>query len=137
MRLFITFGPLKTVKPYLSFALLMLFGITLLPVNFLHQHAEDEHGMVMHHAEQKDLHHCELDDLHCQPFTDHCDHDQHVSRTIAKCFSCEFHFIKQFIAGETTLAFSIPFYTPIYQAQQPAALLEALILLSNKGPPAA
>jgi hypothetical protein len=126
---------LKKFSAHISLLFLLLFGITLLPFNFLHQHAEDEHGMVVHRHESKEKHHCELDDLFCQPYEKDCDHDQHVSRTIAKCFSCEFHFIKHFISGTNNISFVAPFVPAQYRSYQPDQVRHALILLSNKGPP--
>ncbi|MES2691436.1 MAG: hypothetical protein V4658_13590, partial [Bacteroidota bacterium] len=88
---------MKAFHPHIALVLLLLFSITFMPFNFLHHHAEDEHGMAMHRHEKKEAHHCELDDHFCQPdgLSD-CRHEQHIAKTIAKCFGCEFHFIKHF-----------------------------------------
>lgn len=126
---------LKKFSAHISLVFLVLFGITLLPFNFLHQHAEDEHGMAIHRHESKEKHHCELDDRVCQPFEKDCDHEQHVSRTIAKCFSCEFHFIKHFISGTNNIAFVSLFISAQYKLYPPDQVRQALILLTNKGPP--
>lgn len=108
-----------------------------MPFNFLHHHAEDEHGMAMHRHEKKEAHHCELDDHFCQPDSlSDCQHEQHIAKTIAKCFGCEFHFIKHYTATHSVTTFFQDVVCGDYRKFQPQQLREALILLSNKGPPA-
>jgi hypothetical protein len=122
-------------KSHIAVVLLLLFGITLLPYNFLHHHAEDEHGLMLSGHIHEEEHHCELDELFCQPNAEHCSHDQHISKTIAKCFSCEFHFIKHFDKDNITFSCLSTEYLNKYSSNYSAQLHEALILLSNKGPP--
>lgn len=113
----------------------MLFGITLLPFNFLHHHAEDEHGMAMLKHEEQD-HHCELDEQFCRPeLSNDCSHEQHISKTIAKCFSCEFHFIKHFTAQNLVIPGSHAVALRQYLALKSSCDQETLILPGNKGPP--
>jgi hypothetical protein len=108
-----------------------------LPFNALHHHAEDEHGMAQHHNDLKLEHHCELDDYYCATSNEEatCEHPQHIASTLTKCFSCDFHFIKHYGTGH----FAAPAYQHItfnlYKSHQPTQLLDALVFISNKGPP--
>lgn len=117
----------------------MLFSITFIPVNFLHHHAEDEHGAAMHNHELAEQHHCELDDYFCDVSTQtqHCEHPQHIAKTTAKCFSCEFHFVKHYQTSSSQVNSETPILYTQYKTFTPASLRKALILLSNKGPPSA
>ena len=63
------------------------------------------------------------------------EHPQHIASTLTKCFSCDFHFIKHYGTGH----FATPAYQHItfnlYKSHQPTQLLDALVFISNKGPP--
>ena len=128
---------MKIIHPYIATLLLVLFSITFVPVNFLHHHAEEEHATAMHNHQLAEQHHCELDDYYCDASTQtqHCDHPQHIAKTTANCFSCEFHFIKHFQTNTNQYGLDTPVEFIQYTQHTPTSLREALILLSNKGPP--
>jgi hypothetical protein len=128
---------LQNWSKHIAGLLLLLFGITLLPFNFLHHHAEDEHALAMHHHESNAQHHCELDDYFCDvsASTQHCEHPQHMAKTIAKCFSCEFHFIKHYqVYAFLGLAPTI-IQRNSGHPHPTQMLLKTLVFISNKGPP--
>lgn len=121
----------------MAWVLLVLFSITFLPVNFLHHHAEDEHAMAMHNHIKAEQHHCELDDYFCDVSnqSEHCEHPQHIAKTVAKCFSCEFHFVKHYQNNTFSYSTQITVLYTLYKPFTPLGLSKANILLSNKGPP--
>jgi hypothetical protein len=127
----------KFIHRYIASLLLVLFCITFVPVNFLHHHAEDEHAAAMHNHQLAEQHHCELDDYYCDASTQtqHCDHPQHIAKTTANCFSCEFHFIKHFQTNTNQYGVETPVKFTQYTQHTPTLLRKAIILLSNKGPP--
>lgn len=104
----------------------------------MHHHAEDEHLISLSHSETTENHHCELDDLFCQPFAgNHCEHGNHLQRETAKCFTCQFHFVSavdlthhyfSFKNLEAAVEFK-PYFCLAYKG--------ATVLLLNKGPPQA
>lgn len=128
---------MKTYSSHISTILLVLFSITYMPVNLLHHHAEDEHAIAMHNQNEAAQHHCELDDYFCDVSnqTEHCEHPQHIAKSIAKCFSCEFHFVKHYQNIIYNYRTEITLGSTQYKPFTPAGLLKANILLSNKGPP--
>lgn len=106
-------------------------------MNFLHHHAENEHELAMQTHAEKEQHHCELDDYFCQTTNEaSCEHPLHIAAALTKCFSCDFHFIKHY---QITDFFS-PVYKPLtfnlLQGNEVNLLLDALVFISNKGPPA-
>lgn len=124
-------------RSHIARLLFVVFALTLIPYNVLHHHAEDEHAAAMQNQQLNVSHHCELDDYFCEAETTHtsCEHQHHLAKTLAKCFSCEFSFIKQFtsILSSWNLTFSATQkWAPIPYRQK---LLDALILVTNKGPP--
>ena len=123
----------------MAWVLLVLFSITFMPVNFLHHHAEDEHTMAMHNHHKEEQHHCELDDYYCDVSnqTEHCEHPQHIAKTVAKCFSCEFHFVKHYQNNTFNYSTEIAVLNTQFKPFTPVGLRKANILLSNKGPPQA
>lgn len=108
-----------------------------MPVNFLHHHAEDEHAAAIHNHELAAHHHCELDDYYCDASTQtqHCEHGQHIAKTTANCFSCEFHFIKHYQINTNQFGLENPVFYTQFKPHISASLRKAIILLSNKGPP--
>jgi hypothetical protein len=127
----------KNIQKHIAWLFLVLFSITFLPVNFLHHHAEDEHAMAMHNHSNAEKHHCELDDYVCDISnqTQHCEHPQHIAKTVAKCFSCEFHFVKHYQNNSFNYIAEIPVLLTQHKPFTSANLRKANILLSNKGPP--
>ena len=129
---------MKFIHRYIASLLLVLFCITFVPVNFLHHHAEDEHTVAMHNHQLAEQHHCELDDYYCEASTQtqHCEHPQHIAKTTANCFSCEFHFIKHYQTNTIQFGLETPVKFTQYKQHTPTLLRKAIIMLSNKGPPA-
>lgn len=126
---------MKRTYPHIALFLAALFLITVLPFNALHHHEEDEHLAVLHSHQSDVSHHCELDDHFCQPTDKHCEHPAHLQKTIAKCFTCNFHFASPVELNNFSLTYffneiHINFQVPFYQIFNGAT-----ILLLNKGPP--
>jgi hypothetical protein len=128
---------LRNYVPYIAFGLLAVFAVSFMPFNALHHHAEDEHFASLYNQEIAASHHCELDDNLCDSELDHhCGHPFHLHKTIAKCFACEFHFIKHFESLAATHLLVKNKIVLSYQRFFSPALHKANIRLSNKGPPA-
>ncbi len=80
-------------KSLISYLLLLLLFLSLVPYNAIHQHTDEVHRIAMVGHEQN--HHCELDSYACQDelLQNHaCQHPQHLKETKAECFYCLFHF---------------------------------------------
>jgi hypothetical protein len=74
-----------------------LFGVTLIPYNAFHLHEHDAHVAAMFSEQEELQHHCELDEYTCQVSLLHaCEHKNHIAQTHPDCFSCTFHFIKNY-----------------------------------------
>ncbi len=86
-------------KKHIAVLLTILLGVSLLPYNALHYHQEDHHLEALY-ASNEDAHHCDLDISNCQgEFDKQCNHGQHLSSHHAKCFTCQFHFVKGYIGS--------------------------------------
>ena len=121
---------------HIALLLLVIFTVTIVPFNALHHHAENEHAAVLHAHDIDSHHHCELDDYFCQTDVNTpCGHNSHIQKTIEKCFSCEFHFIKHFETGQSIAQLIQENSSPLFTAFISEKLHQAIILLSNKGPP--
>lgn len=128
---------LKNKVPYIALALLAVFTVTIMPFNLLHHHAEDEHLAILLSHKNHPEHHCELDNHFCQPQIEkECGHESHIQATITKCFSCEFHFIKHFESEQSTPEFFRTSEPAAFQLFFSEKLRHAIVLFSNKGPPA-
>lgn len=89
---------MRRVQQYIAVVFVWLIGLSLLPYNALHLHEESQHLASLLNSKEV-AHHCDLDTHQCQgEFNKHCQHQQHVSKQVAKCFTCQFHFIKGYIA---------------------------------------
>lgn len=121
------------IKNHIALVLLLVFSVTLAPLNLLHHHVEDEHAIAIHKHET--AHHCKLDDYFCEPLAVNCEHQQHIAEQIGKCFSCEFHFIKQFTSTNAELTIKNISIDTIYNSFWVNPLQHAVVLLNNKGPP--
>jgi len=86
-------------RKYIALLLSILLGVSLLPYNALHFHQEGHHLEALY-ASNEDSHHCDLDISNCQgEFDKQCNHGQHLSIHHAKCFTCQFHFVKGYIGS--------------------------------------
>ena len=121
-------------KIILGYLLFGIFAITLIPFNAFHQHELDSHISAI--LNQNSNHHCELDNDFCQQdLSQHCGHDFHLSKTLTKCFSCQFHFIKAFdiLKNESNLSIGcIPYFHSKHRTKD---TFLANIFQLNKGPP--
>lgn len=136
----VIFAPaLSKFQSHIAWCLLCLFGITFLPFNAMHHHALDEHGMAQHVDALKTQHHCELDEYFCETSNEEttCEHPQHIASTLTKCFSCDFHFIKHYRIGHFTVPQCQQITFSLYKSHWATPLLDALVFISNKGPPVA
>lgn len=64
-----------------------------------------------------------------------CGHATHISKTHAKCFSCDFHFVKLFEAHDATLLIGQTSTRISFQQLHIDALHGAFLFVGNKGPP--
>lgn len=88
---------LKNLGKHIALLFLCLFGVTLIPYNALHLHEHDAHVAAMFSEQEEAQHHCELDEYACQVSLLHaCEHKNHIAETHPECFSCTFHFIKNY-----------------------------------------
>lgn len=88
---------LKYFNKHIALLFLCLFGVTLIPYNALHLHEHDEHVAAMFSEQELVQHHCELDEYACQVSLLHaCEHKSHIAETHPDCFSCTFHFLKNY-----------------------------------------
>lgn len=110
-------------------------GLSLVPYNVLHHHEEDDHQAALLQPNQTN-HHCELDTYFCQEgFTKKCEHNAHISQSHPDCFSCQYHFIKQYEPNKmgeqnTLLSRAIEYAQPTNNI-----VCAILPLAANKGPP--
>ncbi len=89
------------LKSYLAMVLLVLFGLSQLPFHAFHAHNQDHHVLI-DHLQNKENHHCDLDDFACQDGIIHsCDHNSHIGKPIPKCFECQFHQLKPLALVQT------------------------------------
>ena len=100
----------------------------------MHRHQVDEHNFAV--ASHQKKHFCEIDKSFCKnEFNTSCKHENHINIPSEKCFSCQFHFEKNYDAAT--------FYsTPIVEFQLKKVLIADVNLatfftkrISNKGPP--
>ncbi|MFI5221791.1 MAG: hypothetical protein ACHQK8_05660 [Bacteroidia bacterium] len=118
----------------ISLFLAAIFSITLLPFSAFHSHEADEHYVAL--ASHSKTHTCELDRNFCKGTTEFsCGHQEHFNNPIPKCFTCLFHFEKNY---HSVSVFAIRIFTSgiskFYSTQILAAIFAAR-LISNKGPP--
>ena len=129
------FYNIKRNSPYIVFLILLSFLLSIVPFHAFHKHIESEHFVAL---QTKNIEHsCELDEIICQGEfkTDLCHHKTHLGKPIEKCFSCEFHFTKNYILKE---AFSFVSLHSLNQSLFFSNSQKELIFnkfISNKGPP--
>ena len=105
-----------------------------MPFNVIHHHAIDEHRIAI--ASHQKNHHCEIDRNFCKDENaSSCGHEHHLNIPIAKCFTCQFHFEKNYaaIAIFSRTIFSFQLNKHFISDTNAATLFAKLI--SNKGPP--
>lgn len=119
---------------YISVLLVIIFSITIIPFGVFHRHLMDEHRIaIVSHAKG---HFCEMDNKFCKDEMNIlCGHERHLNNSLTKCFTCQFHFEKNFEPVKI-LSYSIFFnqFKEIFSYQTIAAI-KAAQLISNKGPP--
>ncbi len=116
----------------------LIVTLTLLPYEVMHSHAEHEHAYAKHHHFTKEQHHCELDDLVCEQNPDlSCEHPFHISTPKHKCFSCSYHFTKNYLQASKLTWTKTVFEQQLSFNFISIALQKAVTRISNKGPPCA
>lgn len=126
---------MKKFIKYIAVFLLLLMGFSLVPYNVLHHHEEDMHqAALLQHDEAN--HHCELDAYFCQEgFTKKCPHPTHISQSHIDCFSCQYHFIKQYEPKQISEQNMLTSRAIEYKQSLSKLLCAILPLAANKGPP--
>lgn len=110
--------------------------VTFLPFNVIHNHEEHNHELAQLNKHQHQNHHCELDEYFCGTANQKdCQHSHHIAKTLADCFSCDFHFVKNYHSSSLILIKATPVVFTINCPNINLSLRKAIILLSNKGPP--
>ena len=129
------FYNIKRNSPYIVFLILLSFLFSIIPFHAFHRHIESEHTIAMQSKNTE--HSCELDELICQGEfnTDVCQHKTHLGKPIEKCFSCQFHFTKNYTLSELT---EIVCFNTFRKELFCNVILKELVFnefISNKGPP--
>lgn len=110
--------------------------VTFLPFNVIHHHAEHDHELAQLNKHQHQNHHCELDEYFCGTAEQKdCQHHHHIAKTITKCFSCTFHFVKNYHSSSSNYTVLVPERFTLHKPFLNLLLHKATVLLSNKGPP--
>jgi hypothetical protein len=106
-----------------------------MPFNAWHEHDLDQHITALSSHEE---HSCDLDEYICQgEFTRDCEHDSHIGVPVAKCFSCDFPFIKAFAREEQEAPFVFSLYQRIVGAYSIPSLQSRSSAARSRGPPQA
>lgn len=126
---------LKRISSHIALVLTLLLGISLVPYNAIHTHHEEEH-LASLLTPELNSHKCEFDSQNCQgEYTHSCDHGHHLSKKIAKCFSCQFHFIKGYTNFKNTIGTSDELISFLQESKQINLQSRNLLFVGNKGPP--
>jgi len=121
---------------HIAFWLLLVFTGSFMPFNIWHHHAEDDHIAATHFHIDEESHNCALDEQICQAqFENHCEHKTHLAKSVSKCFTCDFHFIKHVEHNNIKQNYILNAIVVLCSNFADNTLADALILLSNKGPP--
>jgi len=129
------FYNIKRNSPYIVFLILLSFSFSIVPFHAFHKHIETEHRVAL---QSKNTEHCcELDEIICQgEFSeDLCQHKTHLGKPIEKCFSCQFHFTKNYTLSEAIHSITFQSYCKLGFNKVQSNELVFNKLLSNKGPP--
>jgi hypothetical protein len=116
-----------------------IFIATLIPFHAFHKHLEEEHFVEINinNDSKNHNHHCKLDENYCQDLLiKHCEHNQHVSESVEKCFVSQYHFIKNITLSSSCFYFIEVFKTHYFEKKNLHVQNQITILLNNKGPPA-
>jgi len=116
-----------------------IFIATLIPFHAFHKHLEEEHFVEINinNDSKNHNHHCKLDENYCQDLLiKHCEHNQHVSESVEKCFISQYHFIKNITLSSSCFYFIELFKTHYFEQKILHVQNQITILLNNKGPPA-
>ena len=129
------FYNIKRNSPYIVFLILLSFLISLVPFHAFHKHIETEHLAALQCKNTE--HSCELDEIICQGEfnADLCQHRTHLGKPIEKCFSCQFHFTKNYTLSEAIQSITFQSYCKRGFNNVQSTELIFNKLLSNKGPP--
>jgi hypothetical protein len=105
-----------------------------LPFNAFHQHQIDEHNIAI--ASHQKNHQCEIDNSFCKTaINQSCGHEHHLNIPFEKCFSCQFHFEKNY---DAVSIFSCTIVSSLFKVTLTNTMHAATCfarLASNKGPP--
>jgi len=123
------------LRKHIAVILCILLGVSLLPYNALHFHEEDHHLEALF-APNEASHHCNLDLNNCQgEYHKQCAHEHHLSGVHAKCFSCQFHFVKGYLGSALILLQSQKIGVSIESLFNQELLVSKLHKTGNKDPP--
>ncbi len=129
------FYNIKRNSPYIVFLILLSFSFSIVPFHAFHKHIETEHMVAMQSKNYE--HNCELDEIICQGEfnADLCQHRTHLGKPIEKCFSCQFHFTKNYTLSEANQSITFQSFYELRFNNLHSIELVFNKLLSNKGPP--
>lgn len=115
--------------------MVVIFIATIIPFHAFHQHEEDIHYVAIAQKNTEN-HHCKLDENFCASIiTNHCKHEQHLAESNEKCFTSQYHFIKNITLNSNLFNFISLFKTHYFKIRIVNIQNEFTILLNNKGPP--
>ncbi len=126
---------IKSYSTHIVFLLLLSFGFSIIPFHAFHLHQETEHKIAL--QSNNKAHTCELDFINCQYAykQDICKHKTHLDKTLKKCFTCNYHFAKNYISNYNI---ELKSYTTAYKIYVVNIALKQNAykqLICNKGPP--
>jgi hypothetical protein len=115
--------------------LVAIFIATIIPFHAFHKHVEEMHYVAIASKNTKN-HHCKLDENFCiESIIKHCEHKQHLEESQEKCFTSQYHFIKNITLNSSVFKFISLFKTHYFKLSIVKIQNEFTILLNNKGPP--
>ena len=126
---------MKAILTYCHLVMVVIFIATIIPFHAFHQHVEDIHYVAMA-SKNTENHHCKLDENFCvESIIKHCEHKQHLAESHEKCFTSQYHFIKNITLNSNVFKFISLFKTHYFKLRIVNIQNEFTILLNNKGPP--
>jgi len=115
--------------------MVVIFIATIIPFHAFHQHVEDIHYVAIAQKNTEN-HHCKLDENFCvESIINHCEHEQHLAESNEKCFTSQYHFIKNITLNNIQYHFISVCKAHYFEQKIVNVQNEFTILLNNKGPP--
>lgn len=105
----------KSIRVALSAFLLLCFSVAVIPLDFLHNHAEEQSRCSSKHVT--------------------CQHKIHISKKASYCFACTVHLDKAFTFSYPLQSFIKPSITKLLSSDCIAGCYTKVVLSFLRGPP--